>query len=168
MEKEFDFEDFYKSYQQEALRYASVYIYDTEDARDVVSDAWVRLWELKDTLDNEKSVSGLLFSVIRNKCVDYLRRRMCRNGLEKRLKQSADRISDNVLASLYHKELFRILGQTLSGMSDLRQRIYKEVRLEGMTYLEVAKNTQTTKRVVEYQLKKADEAVNNTLKVMYG
>ena len=168
MKGKFDFAGFYESIQKEALRYASGYVFDEEDVRDIVSDSWLRLLEMGETLDSERKVNCLLFAIIKSKCVDYLRRCMCRQKAEKRIKQTADRISDDELSALYQKELFRIVGQTLSGMSALRRTTFKGIRLDGKSYQEVALATHTTRRVVEYQLRKAEEAVSDKLRRLYG
>ena len=46
-----------------------------------------------------------------------------------RIKQTADRISDDELSALYQKELFRIVGQTLSGMSAVKTPDEKELMI---------------------------------------
>ena len=40
--------------------------------------------------------------------------------------------------------------------------------MEGQTYLEVAKARNITKRVVEYQLRKAERTIGCSLQRMYG
>ena len=59
--------------------------------------------------------------------------------------------------ALCHKELFRIIGETLSEMPALQQEVFLDIHMEGQTYLEVAKARNITKRVVEYQLRKAEK-----------
>ena len=45
MEARFDFADFYESHYRSALRYASMYVFNDEDARDIVSDVLLRSLE---------------------------------------------------------------------------------------------------------------------------
>ncbi len=45
MEERFDFADFYESHYRSALRYASMYVFNDEDARDIVSDVLLRFLE---------------------------------------------------------------------------------------------------------------------------
>ena len=70
MKGKFDFAGFYESIQKEALRYASGYVFDEEDVRDIVGDSWLRLLEMGETLDSERKVNCLLFAIIKSKCVD--------------------------------------------------------------------------------------------------
>ena len=46
--------------------------------------------------------------------MDYLRRRSRFKQIKYKLKQTADRFSDDEFEALCHTELFRIIGETLS------------------------------------------------------
>ena len=70
MEEKFDFADFYESHYRSALRYASMYVFNDEDARDIVSDVLLRFLEQGEKLNRERNVVGLFFSMIYNKCMD--------------------------------------------------------------------------------------------------
>lgn len=168
MEEKFDFADFYESHYRSALRYASMYVFNDEDARDIVSDVLLRFLEQGEKLNRERNVVGLFFSMIYNKCMDYLRRRSRFKQIKYKLKQTADRFSDDEFEALCHKELFRIIGETLSGMPALQQEVFLDIHMEGQTYLEVAKARNITKRVVEYQLRKAERTIGCSLQRMYG
>ena len=168
MEERFDFADFYESHYRSALRYASMYVFNDEDARDIVSDVLLRFLEQGEKLNRERNVVGLFFSMIYNKCMDYLRRRSRFKQIIYKLKQTADRFSDDEFEALCHKELFRIIGETLSGMPALQQEVFLDIHMEGQTYLEVAKARNITKRVVEYQLRKAERIIGCSLQRMYG
>lgn len=124
MEERFDFADFYESHYRSALRYASMYVFNDEDARDIVSDVLLRFLEQGEKLNRERNVVGLFFSMIYNKCMDYLRRRSRFKQIKYKLKQTADRFSDDEFEALCHKELFRIIGETLSEMPALQQECF--------------------------------------------
>ena len=106
MEERFDFADFYESHYRSALRYASMYVFNDEDARDIVSDVLLRFLEQGEKLNRERNVVGLFFSMIYNKCMDYLRRRSRFKQIIYKLKQTADRFSDDEFEALCHKELW--------------------------------------------------------------
>ena len=150
MEERFDFADFYESHYRSALRYASMYVFNDEDARDIVSDVLLRFLEQGEKLNRERNVVGLFFSMIYNKCMDYLRRRSRFKQIKYKLKQTADRFSDDEFEPA------------------LQQEVFLDIHMEGQTYLEVAKARNITKRVVEYQLRKAERTIGCSLQRMYG
>lgn len=168
MEERFDFADFYECHYRSALRYVSIYVFNDEDARDIVSDVLLCFLEQGEKLNCERNAVGLFFSMIYRKCMDYLRRRSRFKQVIYKLKQTADRFSDDEFEALCHKELFRIIGETLSGMPDLQREVLRDIRMEGRTYLEVAKARNITKRVVEYHLRKAERTIGCSLQRMYG
>lgn len=53
-------------------------------------------------------------------------------------------------------------------MPALQQEVFLDIHMEGRTYLEVAKARNITKRVVEYQLRKAERIIGCSLQRMYG
>lgn len=50
----------------------------------------------------------------------------------------------------------------------MQQEVFLDIHMEGQTYLEVAKARNITKRVVEYQLRKAERIIGCSLQRMYG
>lgn len=55
------------------LRYAWRHTHDAEAARDVVQDAFMKLWQVRDTLDPGASLRGLLYTMVRNRALNYNR-----------------------------------------------------------------------------------------------
>lgn len=164
----FDAADFYKSNYEKAVHYAQKYIFNVDEACDVVSDSFVRLLELSDRLDPKQNIRALFYSIIHNKCMDSLRRLQCYTRMELRLKQRADGFADDEFEAMCQKELFRIIGKAISEMPRLQQRVFCEIRMNGMNYKEVADMEGIKKRKVEYQLKLATEKLRKHVEYMYG
>ena len=61
--------------------------------------------------------------------MDYLRRRSRFKQIKYKLKQTADRFSDDEFEALCHKELFRIIGETLSEMPALQQEVFLDIHI---------------------------------------
>lgn len=168
MKGQFDYADFYKCNYASAVCYACTFVGNEDDARDMVGEAFLQLLELSGRLDTEKNVRSLLLSIVHNKCMDYLRRLQCYCGVELRVRQTADRFSDDEFAALCQKELFRIVGQTLSDMPEVEREVFTGVRLDGKSYKEVALQTNMDRRHVEYRLRRATEKVRRSVLQMYG
>ena len=100
--------------------------------------------------------------------MDSLRRLQCYTRMELRLKQRADGFADDEFETMCQKELFRIIGKAISEMPRLQQRVFCEIRMNGMNYKEVADMEGIKKRKVEYQLKLATEKLRKHVEYMYG
>ena len=55
------------------LRYAARLTRDEDAAYDVVQDAFVKLWQVRETLDPERSMKALLYRIVRNLSLNYQR-----------------------------------------------------------------------------------------------
>jgi RNA polymerase sigma-70 factor (ECF subfamily) len=67
----------FKSYYIRAVNLCRIYAITKEDAEDIVTFAFVRLWQDRDKIDY-KGVSTLLFTIIKNKCIDLHRHKKYR------------------------------------------------------------------------------------------
>lgn len=53
---------------------ARFYLSDEDEAEDIVQEAMLKLWLVRDRLDREKNISPMGMTVTRNLCIDRLRR----------------------------------------------------------------------------------------------
>ena len=75
------FEYLFKTYYPRLRSYASHFIADVDDTEDIVQDCFTRLWERRETL-TYISLSALLFTMVRNGCLNYLKHRALVNSYE--------------------------------------------------------------------------------------
>ncbi len=168
MEPNFNFADFYEGNYGSAVRYAKAYIYNEDDAQDIVSDTLLRMMEMGERLDCTMNIRGLFFSMIHNSCLDYLRRQKRYSLVVANLKCSLDSYSDDEFQSICQRELFHLLGKALSNLPTPQQCIFKEIRMEGMSYQEVAERMNLSKRNTEYQLRKATDKLRECMLRIYA
>ena len=57
------------------LRFAGRMLSNQEDARDVLQDIYLKLWLMREKLDSYRSLEALSMTMIKNACVDQLRKR---------------------------------------------------------------------------------------------
>lgn len=70
-----EFQRLFDTHFDELARHAYRYVQSIDEAKDLVHDAFVRLWSRRDEVDFETSVRAYLFATVRNLAVDHLRRR---------------------------------------------------------------------------------------------
>jgi len=123
-------------YWSQLVRYAGSVTGSWDTAQDVTQEAFVRLWERRESWDRSGSVQALLYRIVRNLALD--------------LKKSAEREESRVLAvaettpavptplevtaTVEFEEAFR---EALGHLSPRRREVYELVRLEGLSYAEV-------------------------------
>ena len=72
METDKDFENFFKENYSRFYYFALQMVDDEEVCRDIVGDAFEQAW-LASLQSRKTSLHGYMFSIVRNKCVDYVR-----------------------------------------------------------------------------------------------
>ena len=55
------------------LRYASHFLRDDDEARDVVQDIFLKLWQKKEELDQIENIEAFAMRMTRNRCLDIIR-----------------------------------------------------------------------------------------------
>lgn len=89
------FEEFFRFYYPRLRKYARYFIRNAEEADDVVQEVFLQLWKDQKRLDPQQNIPSYTFTLLKNKCLDLLRRRVVE---EKYLVQKAKKESEE----LYH------------------------------------------------------------------
>lgn len=66
------FEFLFKTYYPRLRGYAIRFVEDDETARDIIQECFMRFWEKRELL-TAVSVTSLLFAMVRNGCLNYLK-----------------------------------------------------------------------------------------------
>ena len=82
-----DFEYIYIYYFPKMKRFAREYVLSDEDAENIVQDVFLELWEKKEILSLQLNVIAYLFTAIRNRCINFLRRSMIAKNAENKLQE---------------------------------------------------------------------------------
>lgn len=156
------FKDFYTENLNKAFRYANSLVFDREAARDIASDAMLRIWEMRNEIDPEKNLCSLLFVTVRNKCMDYLRHETVKYKAFQQTSSTAEVnhlhefvLESTVLTDYFSLELTQMVNKIMDKMHVTTRSCFEMVRLEGKSYQEVAELLNISTRSVEYELKKA-------------
>lgn len=124
-------------------RYAASILYDSDAAKDVVQDAFLRLWQ-EPRANVEGHVLPWLFRVCRNRALDVRRK----GGRMKRLDEaSAERAASDAPGPETVTEQQDSHAQILQMMQALPENQQEVVRLKfqnGMSYKEIASVTELT------------------------
>ena len=131
-----------KEYQDQAWTVARYILKDAQEAEDATQEAFVKLWDNRDSID-PKRVKAWLMKVTRNGCLDRLRRR--RHNVEFDESYMAGDVSgpmQDLAASETGEWLKRAIGglkepyRSLVVLRDVNQHSYEEVA--GMLELNLA------------------------------
>jgi len=136
-------------------QFALGYVKNEETAKELVQDAFVMLWEKRNTIDLSKSVKSYLSTTVRNKSLNYLR--------------DHKKFSNNLLAleNLTYEAMYdqpdklvesEIRDQISDAIEELPEKcrvIFMLSRYQNLKYQQIADKLNISVKTVETQMSKA-------------
>ena len=122
--------------QERFYRVAYYLLEDRADALDAVQDLYVKLWKMRDTLDIVRNPAAYGALLVRNLCIDRIRRLT-----------PADPLNDNIFGTaapdeqLAAKETLGAVMQAMERLPDSQRNLVKLHLLQGLSYEEIAAQT---------------------------
>ena len=133
------FEFLFKSYYPRLRGYAIRFIEDEETVRDIIQECFLRFWERREML-SAFSLTSLLFSMVRNGCLNYLKHRSI---VEKYRVEYLAKVDGE--ERLYYADF----------MPDRSREIFLLSRFRGLKNREIAEKLQISTTAVEKHIARA-------------
>lgn len=149
-----NFEALFKTYYAPLVVYACRFVTETDIAREIVQDFFVRLYEKRLTLNIDTSIKSYLYRSVYNCCINYLNQRAIQ---EKHLRNiDMEKVDeDNLENEINRIEMQQKIYEVIETLPAKCRRIFKMNRLEGLKNEEIAVKLNLSKRTVETQISKA-------------
>ena len=155
----FNFESLYKALQPRLYAYCRKFIGDPEAAKDLVKDAFVKLWEDGNYAAIQTSVVSYLYKTVHNNCLLHLRNQQIRRRFEDyaacKLKEAELNFNSpdyGEYSSIFVKDIEDIVDRCIEKLPPQSQRIFKMSRMDNMAYAEIAAKLGISVRTVENQI----------------
>jgi RNA polymerase sigma-70 factor (ECF subfamily) len=132
------FNEVYDKLYRKLFLFANSLIGNTEEARDIVGESFLKFWSKDNYFSNMTHLQVYFYTIIKNSCIDYLRRDKLRSKVESRLGQ-AEQLSENVIEKKYQEaELVQLLYDRINQLPNRMQQVFKLTYLDGFSRAEVA------------------------------
>jgi RNA polymerase sigma-70 factor (ECF subfamily) len=144
------------------LAYSVLDNYDLSE--DVVQEVFVHLWQLRNKLEIRTNIKNYLYSAVRNKAIEKLRKQKLdeKYRLDVKLSQSTFENSDQ---GDYEKYLLiSKVYKSIDNLPDKCRMIFKMAKLDGMTYNEISEELKLSVKTIESQMRRAFILLREMLK----
>lgn len=145
-----DFETLFRTHYQGLVVFASTYLHDMEESRDVVQDVFVALHDKRS--NDITHYKAYLFRSVYNACMDRLNKREVSRKYLATL-ENGDLVSFEPEIEASEREVW--LLQCIEELPDKCRQVLKLSRFEGKKYVEIAEILSISKRTVEVHISKA-------------
>jgi RNA polymerase sigma factor (sigma-70 family) len=126
-----------------------------EEAEDAVQDAFIRLWNRKDKLDEYKSIEALAITTVKNICIDQLRKTRMKGIVDAANSIQGYLNEVTPFDQLQNKETSSILIKIIEDLPEIYRDIIKKREIEGLTYEEISKITNQNINTLRVTLSRA-------------
>lgn len=158
-----DFSKIYSIYFPKLVRFSHAYILSEEDAENIVQDIFLYLWVHKEMLDSLNNLNAFLFSLAKNKCVDYLRHQVLVDSKIQEMESiqvrelsfklsSLQQFDENLLSST---DIELILDKAINNLPEKCRQVFILSRMEGLKHKEIASRMDISVKTVENHLSTA-------------
>ena len=143
---------------QRLHRSALAYLKDDEDARDALQDTFLKLWKSGE-MESDTEATSKLFVVLKNVCIDRLRRR-----------RSVD-LNDSHIISLKiepssGEDMERLETLLTAGLSQIQRHIYSLSVHYSMDYKDIAERMNMSEGAIRTQMCRVRKKISENYKIL--
>jgi RNA polymerase sigma-70 factor (family 1) len=157
------FDELFREYASALSLFAFKLIGSEKEAEDIVQDCFVSLWERRKKLDDIRSIKSYLYTSIRYRCVDFLKKNKIKpvSAMETSEQPATDSLDAESLIILAEtaKELYKAIDSLPVRM----QQVVRLYYLEDKSYREIGEMLHTDPETVRNQRFKAIQFIRKTI-----
>ena len=154
------FSKIYLVYFPKLVRFAREYVISTEDAENIVQDIFMYLWEHRDMLDSLTNTNAFLFTLTKNRCIDFYRQKTRIDSQKESLDNLQDRelklkiealmqFDENIFTE---KEVEDLLTRAIEHLPEKCRQVFILSRMNGLKHT-VQNHIVTAIRKLKVELK---------------
>ena len=152
--------------------FAKEYVLFDEEAENIVQDIFLMLWEKREALRVDVSLTAYLFTLVKNKCIDFLRHQMVEQMYSENVKHEYNEelnVKLFALESFDHnfsseEQIEILLRNAIDKLPERCRLIFIKSRIEGKKYKEIAEELNLSVNTVEGQISIALKKLREELK----
>lgn len=109
-----------------------------EEANDIVQEIFIRIWESRNFVNPDLSFSSFLYTMARNRILNYFRDVDIDEKVKSILAQRIPIEENRIETDLIYTEYQKILKEAIEALSPQRKKIFNMSREENMSHKEIA------------------------------
>lgn len=173
-----DFENFYITWYSRVKYFARDYLLSEEEAENIAQDVFLEFYQKRDSLDFHINVIAYLFTSVKNKCIDYLRRKLLEQEAAAKIQEEFDlsfrmkfdSLEAFNLEGLSEDNIKNIIEKALESLPERCREIFVMSKIEGKKQKEIAEELGVSVKTIECQMtiayKKLREELKNYLPLL--
>lgn len=165
------FNEIYTAFYRKSYLFVKSYVHDDMVAEDIVSDALIKVWE-RMKQEPIESVPHFLFTILKNKSLDYLRHHKIQRSVHDSIIKTLNREMEIRTATLeandpndiFSTEVQQIIVSTLNSLPERTREIFMMSHFGNKHYKEIAELFHISVKGVDYHIVQSVKALRSSLK----
>jgi RNA polymerase sigma-70 factor (ECF subfamily) len=163
------FETIYLDFFDMLFHMANGYVRNREVSKELVQDAFLKLWENREELHKNTNIKNFLYTITKNSCLNYLKQqemiyRNNRDYLIPEIKYKQDALASFPDHFSEVEDLMEKVDETIEKLPDEVKITFRLNRFDGLTYRQIAEKLDVSSKTVEARISKALKLLRSDLK----
>ena len=144
------------------LRFAIQFLKDEDQAKDVVQDAFLKLWQKREELEKVENIEAFAMRMVRNRCLDFIRSNRSVPVVDTKIRYLREEKSDPDL-EMDFSESAQLVRKVIETLPDTQRQVMWLRDIEQMDYEEIAGITELEVNALRVNLSRARKKVRDEL-----
>ncbi len=153
------FENLIRQLSRKMYGFAFRFLHNQEEAEDAVQEIFIKLWNMRDRLDEYKSIEALATTMVKNYCIDIIRKQKNMKSSDLSPVDKGDFSSVSPHEQMENTESGEILNRIISSLPDMYGMILKMRDIEGDSFEEISEKTGQNINTVRVTLSRARKMI---------
>ncbi|POY38055.1 RNA polymerase subunit sigma-70 [Solitalea longa] len=149
------FNEIYDRYWTPLYLHANRMLRDEDAAQDLVQDLFIWLFEKSEDLDINTSLSGFLYTAVRNRVFNAIKRNKLKDNYLIEIAAFADEMIDVADEHIHLKELAAIIEREIDFMPHKMKEVFNLSRKAHLSHKEIAEKLGISEHTVSTQIQRA-------------
>jgi RNA polymerase sigma-70 factor (ECF subfamily) len=149
------FEKVYNLYSAELIAFAAKRLESLAEAKDILHDVFVDLWTRRETLRITTSLRAYLYSMVRYKVIDHIRKNVRREYYTQMVRSLESRTDNSTLEQILYEDMTAIVESEIDKLPEKTREVFLMSRYQHKTVREIAEQMQVSEQTVKNQLSTA-------------
>ncbi|MDL2213516.1 RNA polymerase sigma-70 factor [Bacteroides sp. OttesenSCG-928-D19] len=160
------FRELYDRYWHRVFHFASLYIRNREEVREIVQEVFIKLWESLHSIRQEENLKGFLFIITRNHIFNKSRSKHFNYDFYQITVHNALEYSYDMNGELEAKDLAAYIDELIAQMPQQRKTVFTLSRKEYKSYKEIALMLNISEKTVERHINESIKYIKSNLKLL--
>ncbi|MCC5932367.1 MAG: RNA polymerase sigma-70 factor [Cyclobacteriaceae bacterium] len=145
------FDELYIRYFPRLMSFARTFIYNKQEAEESVQEIFLKIWERKDQIDENRNFKSYLFQSVKHHLYSVLRKKVNEFDIDDLTEEQLAVFDDTNLEAMA-EDMEKLAGELIDKLPETQKKVFLLSRLEGRSNDEISLMLNISKRTVEHHI----------------